>query len=133
MATQISILNIGGHPKDAILYAGGTLAKHVLNGDRVCTLTPTHGLSHHGQAIEARNRGEDIDMGALMEERREELVDAAAELGVTDVRFLGYSDEIVLPKEEIIRDIADVIGEVRFERVERCCELSGDQPEYVCR
>ena len=113
MATQLSILNIGGHPKDAILYAGGTLAKHILNGDRVCNLTPTHGLSHHGRAIEARKRGEDIDMGALMEERRQELVEASAELGVTDVRFLGYSDEIVLPKEEIIRDIADVIGEVR--------------------
>lgn len=98
MATQISILNIGGHPKDAILYAGGTLAKHILKGDRVCTLTPTHGLSHHGRAIEARNRGEDIDMGALMEERRQELVDAAAELGVTDVRFLGYSDRSFCPK-----------------------------------
>ena len=33
MARQLSILNIGGHPKDAIMYAGGTLAKHAGNGD----------------------------------------------------------------------------------------------------
>ena len=26
---QLRILNIGGHPKDCILYAGGTVAKHV--------------------------------------------------------------------------------------------------------
>ena len=42
----ISILNIGGHSKDAIMYAGGTLAKHAANGDRVCTLTPTHPPTH---------------------------------------------------------------------------------------
>ena len=52
-------------------------------------------------------------MGSLIEERKQELVEAAAELGVTDVRFLGYDDEIVLPREEIIIDIADVIREVR--------------------
>lgn len=109
----ISILNIGGHPKDAILYAGGTMAKHIINGDRVCTLTPTHGLSHHGRAIDEYKSTGKADIGSLIEERKQELIEAAAELGVTDVRFLGYDDEIVLPKEEIIRDIADVIGEIR--------------------
>ena len=41
---SLSILNIGGHPKDVILYAGGTMAVHAAKGDRVCALTPTHGL-----------------------------------------------------------------------------------------
>ena len=113
MASQISILNVGGHPKDAIMYAGGTLAKHVANGDRVCTLTPTHGLSHHGRGIDAFKKGSEVDLGALIEERKQELIEAAGELGVTDVRFLGYDDAIDLPREEIIIDIADVIGDVR--------------------
>ena len=109
----ISILNIGGHPKDAIMYAGGTMAKHAANGDRVCTLTPTHGLSHHGRAIDEYKKTGKADVGSLIEERKQELIEAAAELGVADVRFLGYDDEFVIPREEIIRDIADVIGEVR--------------------
>ena len=39
-------------------------------------------------------------------------MEAAEELGVKDVRFLGYDDTIVLPKVEIILEITDVILEV---------------------
>ena len=52
MTEPLRILNIGGHPKDAILYAGGTIAKHAARGDQVCILTPTTGLSHHLKAID---------------------------------------------------------------------------------
>ena len=114
MDKHLSILNIGGHPIDAIMYAGGTLAKHVALGDRVCTLTPTHGMSHHLVAIDEYVRTRVLpDMDALIEERRLEFVEAANELGVTDARFLGYDDQITTPDKEIIADIADVIGEVR--------------------
>ena len=109
----LSILNIGGHPKDVILYAGGTMAIHTSLGDRVCALTPTHGLSHHGRALDKFNQGKTIDLSALIEERKQELNEAANELGVTDIRFLGHSDEIVLPREEIIEEIADVICDVK--------------------
>ncbi len=114
MAEPLTILNIGGHPKDAILYAGGTMAKHAARGDHVCIMTPTTGLSHHLAAIkEYRDSGEMPNMGDLVAERKRELVDAAAELGVSDVRFLGYNDEIMLPREDMISDIADIIGEIR--------------------
>ena len=114
MNKELSILNIGGHPADTILYAGGTMAKHVARGDRVCILTPTTGLSHHLTAIdEYKNNQEMPDMSSLVQERKDELFEAAAELGVTDVRFLGYPDEIVTMDTQIVNDIADVIGEVR--------------------
>ena len=114
MTDKLSILNIGGHPKDAILYAGGTMAKHAARGDRVCILTPTTGMSHHLQAInEYRDSMEMPDMSALIEDRKRELVDAASELGMTDVRFLGYPDDIVTIDRQIVSDIADVIGEIR--------------------
>ena len=109
----LGILNIGGHPKDAILYAGGTMAKHVARGDRVCTLTPNHGLAHHLQAMEERKRGKQIDSGALIHEREREFIDAANELGVTDARFFRHDDSIVLVEREIIIEIADVIGDFR--------------------
>ena len=114
MDQQLSILNIGGHPIDAIQYAGGTLAKHAARGDRVCNLTPTHGMSHHIAAIdEYASTGEPPDMDALIEQRGREFVEATNELGVTDARFLGYDDQITTPDKEIINDIADVIGDVR--------------------
>ena len=42
---RLSVLSVGGHPKDAALYAGGTMALHVERGDTVAALTPTHGVS----------------------------------------------------------------------------------------
>ncbi len=114
MSEPLNILNIGGHPKDAILYAGGTMAKHAARGDKVTIMVPTTGLSHHLTAInDYRDSGEMPDMDALIQERKQELIDAALELGVTDVRFLGYNDEIVLPREDVVSDIADIIGEIR--------------------
>ena len=109
----LSILNIGGHPKDTIMYAGGTMAKHVARGDRVCTLTPNHGLGHHLQALEERKKGKEPDVGALVDDREQELIDASNELGVTDVRFFRRSDEVVIVEREIIIEIADVIGDVK--------------------
>ena len=82
MPGPLSIPNVGGHPKDVVLYAGGTMAQHAARGDRVCMLTPTTGLSHHLKAIESyRDTGEQPDMDELVEERREELVAAAHDRG----------------------------------------------------
>ena len=88
----LSILTIGGHPKDAIIASGGTMANHVAAGDRVTTLCPTHGLSHHTEAITKYKADRKMpDLEALKAELMQELVDAAAELGVTDVRILGHA------------------------------------------
>ena len=114
MAEPLSILNVGGHPKDVIAYAGGAMAKHAARGDRVCMLTPTAGLALHQRAIDHyRETGERPDLDSLVEERRQELIDASAELGVSDVRFLGYPDDIPVIDKRIVSDIADVIGEVK--------------------
>lgn len=113
MGERLRILNIGGHPKDCILYAGGTIAKHVQRGDHVTVLTPYTGMSHHLTAINSyRKTGAVPDMERLVDDRRRELVAAASVLGVTDVRFLGYDDSITTIHPEIVSDIADVIGEI---------------------
>ncbi len=110
---KLSILNIGGHPKDVVLYAGGTMALHVERGDRVVGLTPTYGLSHHETAVAAYKRGEQVDIEALEQERMRELTEACAELGVTDVRCLGYDDDVPMVERRIVEDIADVICDVK--------------------
>ena len=109
----LSVLTIGGHPKDAIIDSGGTMANHVAAGDRVTTLCPTHGLSHHTAAITKYKADRKMpDLEALKSELAQELVDAAAELGVTDVRILGHDDAIPVVVPQIIEEIADVIGDV---------------------
>lgn len=114
MTDQMSILNVGGHPKDVIAYAGGTMAKHAARGDRICMLTPTTGLALHHTAIDQyKETGDKPDLDALIQERKQELVDASAELGITDVRFLGYPDDIPVVDKRIVSDIADIIGEVK--------------------
>ena len=114
MNERLSILNIGGHPKDVILYAGGTMAKHVALGDRVTAMAPYNGMRTHLKAIDAfAETGEEPDWDAHIADRKRELVEAAKELGVTDVRFLGHDDDIAIPDRQIIEEIADVIGEVR--------------------
>ncbi len=114
MTEPLSILSIGGHPKDAIMIAGGTMAKHAERGDRVTILSATTGMSHHLQAIDDyRDSGDLPDIDALIAERKQELIDAAAELGVTDVRYLGHDDQVVLPNAQMVNDIADIIGEIQ--------------------
>ncbi len=109
----LSILTIGGHPKDAIIASGGTMANHVAAGDRVTTLCPTHGLSHHTEAITKYKADRKMpDVEALKAELMQELVDAATELGVTDVRILGHDDSVPIVERQIIEEIADVIGDV---------------------
>ncbi len=115
MARQLSILSIGGHSKDAIITTGGTMAKHVDKGDKVSIVSLTHGaLSHDDRAIDAAKKGgSGIDVEAGNRARDEELLGAARELGVTDVRFVGSDEEIVLVERPIIQELADVIGDVR--------------------
>ena len=113
MSQGLSVLNIGGHPKDVIMYAGGTMAKHVERGDKVCMLTPYTGVSHHEAAINALREGQEANIDDLIIERKTELNAAANELGVEDVRFLGYDDEITIEDKDIVSDIADIIQEIR--------------------
>jgi len=114
MSEPLSILNVGGHPKDVVLYAGGTMAKHAARGDRVCALTPTYGVSLHQMATaEAVKTGISVDVDRAKRERLDELRAACAELGVTDVRCLDYDDSIPIPDRDIITQISEVIRDVR--------------------
>lgn len=94
------VLVIGAHPDDEVLGAGGTIARHVQEGDQVCVLILTDGVtSHHQetalQKAAARN--------------------ACRTLGTTDVRFVDLPDQRLdgVPLLEVIRPISAVITELR--------------------
>jgi LmbE family N-acetylglucosaminyl deacetylase len=74
-----SVVALNAHPDDETLLMGGTIARLVADGHRVVLVVATDGMM---------NGDTEADPGL----RLRELDDAAAVLGVSDVRWLGYAD-----------------------------------------
>ena len=102
-------LVITAHPDDVDFGAGGTVALHTKAGVEVsyCVITDgdAGGFDQHFPRA---------DMGPL---RRKEQVAAAAELGVSEVEFLGYRDGRLEVTFDLRRDLARVIRQRRPQRV----------------
>ena len=71
-----TILNVGCHPKDCLIYSAGTVAKHTARGDKVCNLAVTHGVrwTHWRAVDELSATGEAPDIDALIEEKKREFI-----------------------------------------------------------
>ena len=103
------MLVVTAHPDDVDFGAAGAVAAFTAAGVEVTYCIATSGES--GGSDRAMSR---VDMAAL---RQDEQRAAAAVVGVSDVRFLGYPDGMVETTRELRRDISRVIREVRPERV----------------
>ncbi len=103
------ILVITAHPDDVDFGAAGTVAGWTSAGIAVTYCVVTDG------AAGGRDLG--VSPAALAAARRAEQAAAAACVGVSDVRFLGYPDGRVEATLELRRDLARVIRQVRPERV----------------
>ena len=115
----IHIMLVATHPADSFDQAGGTLAHHVAQGDRVTIVIATTGVrSHHWKlAEEKRQAGADFDIEErvkeAVEEKLEEVRNACRILGFDDVRDLGFEDDDILLTQEKVEAIADMIREVK--------------------
>lgn len=122
-------LVVMAHPDDADFGAAGTIAGWVDSGIAVTLLLCTRGEQG---GFDETPRSE---MPAIRE--REQRA-AAAELGVTDVRFLdGWSDGWLEPTWELQRAIVAVIRDVRPQRVlsqspkRRYQRLQASHPDHL--
>ena len=102
-------LVIMAHPDDVDFGAAGTVARWTEGGIKVTYCIVTDGDAGGFDAEVPRER-----IGPI---RQEEQRAAAAEVGVSDVVFLGYPDGRLTVTLELRRDIARVIREVRPQRV----------------
>ena len=102
-------LFIGPHPDDIEIGAGATAARFAAEGKQVSFLI----------CLDGRFGLENAPAGTTPEElaaiRRRESIRSAAALGVSNVRFLGLSDGGLYDREELLRGMARVIGEVKPE------------------
>jgi LmbE family N-acetylglucosaminyl deacetylase len=84
MTNRIAV--IAAHPDDEVLGCGGTMARHVREGDRVDVLILAEGLTSRDDTRDAAARLDDL--AALKLAARA----ANAALGVTDLEFAGFPD-----------------------------------------
>ena len=102
-------LVVTAHPDDVDFGAAGTVAGWVDQGTEVTYCIVTDG--------DAGGFDPAVPRSEIPRIRRAEQVAAAACLGVSDVRFLGYRDGELEPTHELRRDISRVIRQVRPERM----------------
>ncbi len=103
------VLVVTAHPDDVDFGAAGTIATFTDAGVQVAYCIATDGEAGGNDRTLSR-----VDMAAI---RRDEQRAAAAEVGVTDVTFLGYPDGRLTPSLELRRDISRVIRRFRPQRV----------------
>jgi LmbE family N-acetylglucosaminyl deacetylase len=100
---------VTAHPDDVDFGSAGTIAAFTAAG-----LDVTYCIATSGEAGGSDRTMTRADMAAL---RQDEQRAAAAVVGVSDVRFLGHPDGIVVANRALRRDISRVIRQVRPERV----------------
>lgn len=103
------VLAVQAHPDDIDFLAAGTIAQWTKAGVEVTYCIVTNG--------DAGGFDPAVDRADIAGIRQAEQRAAAAEVGVTDVRFLGWTDGRVEVSLDLRRAIAQVIRDVRPQRV----------------
>lgn len=123
------VLVVTAHPDDVDFASSGTVALWTRAGVEVTYCILTDG--------DAGGFDPDVPRIEIPGIRRAEQVAAAAVVGVSDVRFLGYTDGELVVSHDLRRDISRVIRQVRPQRVvtqspERNWErIYGSHPDHL--
>jgi LmbE family N-acetylglucosaminyl deacetylase len=95
----MNVLVIGAHPDDEVLGVGGTMARHVMAGDKVTALILTEAKGYPDMA-----------------ERRRETARVHKQLGVNSIHLHFPTTRLdTLPLRDIAQSIGDVIKKVKPE------------------
>lgn len=115
----LRLLIVTAHPADSFDQAGGTLAHHAERGDHVTACMLTTGVrSHDWQLLDARLQGDkarasESDATRAVSKKEDEVREACAIMGITDLRFIEQEDDLVLVTRELVTGIARVIRDVK--------------------
>ncbi|MFV0415474.1 MAG: PIG-L deacetylase family protein [Chthoniobacterales bacterium] len=119
---NLRILLVGAHPADAFDNAGGTLVHHIERGDEVTCVVMTHGVRSHANVLldelqtqdrEATQEEVEEKMQYWAREKNREVLAACEIMGISDVRFLVMDDDVMLLDAKLIRQVGDIILDVR--------------------
>jgi len=93
MAEPLTIMIVHAHPDDEAIGTGGVLARYSAEGVRTVLVTAT--LGEEGEIVVPELNTPEVK-ARLAEVRHEELRQAVAILGVSDLEILGYRDSGML-------------------------------------
>lgn len=99
-----SILVVAAHSDDEVLGCGGTIARHIADGDSVTVVFMTNGTAARGELV---NEADDYI-------RHSAAVKAMAELGCHDIRQFDFPDNKMdsIALLDIVQELEKVISEV---------------------
>jgi len=99
-----NILVVAAHPDDEVLGCGGTIVKHVNNGDKVFILFLSDGITSRNNGDSKINKLARIKSG----------IDASVCLGAEPPRFLDFPDNKmdVIPLLEVVQEVEKIIREI---------------------
>ena len=105
---------IVAHPDDEVLGCGGTIARHVEQGDIVNLLTLSDGVS---------SRKNNFENSIDIVERHSALLHAAKILNINEVESLAYPDNQfdVVPRLDIIKSIEKFLAKNKYDIVYTHC------------
>lgn len=109
MAGVHRLLVVTAHPDDVDFGVAGSVAIWVKAGIEVSYCVVTDG--------DAGGSDRAVSRSYMATTRRDEQRAAAAEVGVTDVTFLGYPDGRLTPSFELRRDLSRVVRQKRPDRL----------------
>jgi LmbE family N-acetylglucosaminyl deacetylase len=105
-AVDASLLVVAPHPDDETIGCGVLMARRRRAGQSVSVVVVSDGgTSHHSTRLTS------VEIGRL---RRQESLAACSELGVTDVRFLGFDDERLRgPRQDLVDELMVLLRQIR--------------------
>src|SRR3954469_14917747 len=106
LGPELRLMCVLAHPDDESLGTGGTLARYAAAGVATYLVTATRG--GRGRFHEQESPGAEI----VAKTRESELRAAAAELGISEVRFLDYPDG-ALEGVDAVEAIGRIAGHLR--------------------
>jgi LmbE family N-acetylglucosaminyl deacetylase len=103
----LKIIVISAHADDAELGVGGTISRHVSNGDEVCLVHVTHSgyNSYDGKVMRKKTTA------------HQESINASKILGIKHLKFLNYETKYVTLSVDLIEDLNRIIDEFKAELV----------------
>jgi LmbE family N-acetylglucosaminyl deacetylase len=113
------VLVVGAHPDDEALGCGGTVRRHVLEGDEVSAIFLTSGEGG-GHGIERPG-----------ETREREALNAAGILGIGEVEFWGEPDGGLRARRAVVERLRGVIRRTRPSLV-YAPHRRDDHPDHRC-